>query len=106
VTRYGIGRGPLKKVDGKRYPVVAEVVVRLSHDLELYALDGTKFVRPQHEARLHVSIERDGKEVALGTVALADVLRKLDDPACPDAPEDDPDELAFQEELRQWVSAG
>ena len=106
MTQYGIGRAPLKKIDGKRYPVVAEVVVRLTHDLELYALDGTRYVTPRQDARLHISIERDGKEVAISTVALADVLRRLEDPTCPDAIDDDPDELAFQEELRQGVTAG
>ena len=105
MTQYGIGRAPLKKIDGRRYPVVAEVVVRLTHDLEAYALDGTRFVSPRKEARLHISIERDGKEVALSTVALADVLRELDAPDTAD-PDNDPDEIAFQEELRQWVSAG
>lgn len=106
MTRYGIGRGPLRKIDGKRYPVVAEVVVRMTHDLECASVDGTRYAVPRTEARLHISIERDGKEVALGRVALADVLRKLDDPACPAAPEDDPAELAFQDELAAWVTGG
>lgn len=106
MTQYGIGRGPLKKVEGKRYPVVAEVVVRMTHDLECSSVDGALYDVPRKEARLHISVERNGKQVAIGHVPLADVLRKLDDPACPDAPDDDPAELAFQEELAAWVAGG
>ena len=104
MTTYCMARGPLKKIDGNRYPVVAEVVVRMTHALEPYALDGARYVTPQRDARLHISIERDGKQVAIARVALADVLRRLDDPACPDAPDDDPDEIAFQRELAAWVA--
>lgn len=106
MTTYGIGRGALRKIDGKRYPVVAEVVVRMTHDLESYGLDGVRYHVPRREARLQISIERDGKQVAIGRVALADVLRKLDDPACPAAPEDDPEEIAFQRELAEWATGG
>ena len=97
-------RGPLRKIEGKTYPVIGEVVVRLTANMEMYDVDGHRFVKPHREERLEITFERDGKAVALGKVALNDVLRQIEDPNCAAALDADPEEQAFQRELRGEAS--
>ena len=63
-------RAPFRKVVGKTYPIVGEVVVRRLHGKQLYASDGTRYTTPQVEERLIITIERDGKPVGWAQVAL------------------------------------
>ena len=63
-------RAPFRKVVGKTYPIVGEIVVRRTHGKEHYAVDGTHYPSPRLEERLIITIERDGIEVGWAQVAL------------------------------------
>ena len=63
-------RAPFRKVVGTTYPVVGEIVVRRTHDKELYAVDGTRYTTPHVEERLIITIERDGVKVGWAQVVL------------------------------------
>jgi hypothetical protein len=47
-----------------------ELRVRRTNAVEIFALDGSRFPRPQREERLWVYVEKDGVEVGFGVVAL------------------------------------
>ena len=68
-------RAPFRKIVGKTYPIVGEIVVRRMHGKQLYGIDGTRYTTPQVEERLIITIERDSKTVGWAQVAV---------PAAPD----------------------
>jgi hypothetical protein len=63
-------RGVFKKIVGKTYPKAGEIRVRRTNHVELFAIDGTRYPRPQREERLWIYVEKDGVEVGFGVVTL------------------------------------
>jgi hypothetical protein len=64
----GETRGIFKKIVGKIFPRAGEL--RRTTALELFAVDGTRVPRPQHEERLWVSVEKNEVAVVFRVVAL------------------------------------
>ena len=63
-------RAPFRKIVGKTYPIVGEIVVRRTHSKEHHAVDGTRYTTPHVEERLIITIERDGVKVGWAQVVL------------------------------------
>jgi hypothetical protein len=63
-----------------------DVVVRLTSDLEDFDLAGHRYLQPTREDRLAIAIERDGKQVPVALLSVAEILDELDHPECDDAP--------------------
>ena len=63
-------RAPFRKIVGKTYPIVGEIVVRRMHGKQLYGIDGTRYTTPQVEVRLIITIERGGEAVGWAQVAM------------------------------------
>ena len=42
-------RAPFRKIVGKTYPTVGEIVVQRTHDNQHYPIDGTPYTTPQRE---------------------------------------------------------
>ena len=96
-------RAKLKRIVGNTYPVVGEAEARLTFHNQICDAHGDLYTSSKRDARLDISIERDGERVAYARFSVAEIVAHFLDPER--APVTDPaDDEAFIAELRGEVT--